>query len=145
MEGRPNSYAITTATYERRALFSRTANAEVLLEIIFRYRDQGRFALHGFAIMPEHIHLLITPASGQTVERCAQCVKGGFSFAVREKFKGEVWQPGFHGHRIRDAEDFRNQLNCIALNPERRNLDDYRFVHTRWLDRLDEIPHYLGA
>jgi putative transposase len=145
MDLRPNSYAITTATFQRRALFTQTANAELLLEIIFRYRNQGRFALHGFAIMPEHIHLLITPASGQSVERCAQCVKGGFSFAVREQFRGEVWQPGFHEHRIRDAEDFQNQLNYIARNPEKRNLNGYPFVHTQWLDRLDESPNYLRA
>jgi putative transposase len=145
MDARPNSYAITTATYQRRALFTRIANAELLLQIIFRYRDQGRYALHGFAIMPEHFHLLMTPSVGQTVERCAQCVKGGFSFAVREQFRGEVWQSGFHGHRIRDADDFRNQLNYIAMNPERRNLGEYRFVHTSWLDRLDEMPDYLRA
>jgi len=139
----PNTYAITTATYQRRALFIRTANADLLMETIFRYRDQGRYLLHGFVIMPEHLHLLITPAPRQTVERCAQCVKGGFSFAVRNQFQGEIWQPSFHEHRIRDAEDFRNQLAYIAVNPERRNLQDYRFVHTRWLDRLDPMPEHF--
>jgi len=138
-----NTYAITTATYQRRTLFTRMANAELMMETIFRYRDQARYALHGFVIMPDHIHLLMTPASGQTVERCAQCVKGGFSFAVRNQYGGEVWQPSFHGHRVRDAEDFRNQLAYIGLNPERRNLQDYRFVHTSCVDRLDPMPEHL--
>lgn len=137
------TYAITTATYQRRALFIRTANAELLAETIFRYRDQGRYALHGFVIMPDHIHLLVTPAPGQTVERCAQCVEGGFSFAVRNQFHGEIWQPGFHEHRVRDAEDFRNQWRYIARNPERRNLLEYRFVHTNYLHRLDPMPEPL--
>ena len=84
-----STYSITTVTFQRRALFRRTANAELLVKTIFGYREQGRFLLHGFAVMPEHLHVLLTPANGQTVERCVQCIKGGFSFAVREQFAGE--------------------------------------------------------
>jgi putative transposase len=139
------TYALTTATYQRRALFVRTANAELLLGTLFRYRDQGRYLLHGFAFMPEHLHVLLTPSRDQTVERCAQCIKGGFSFQVRQQFKGEVWQPGFHEHRVRDDEDFRNQLAYIAANPERRGLRDHEFVHTRHLDRIDPMPVGMAA
>jgi putative transposase len=139
------TYALTTATYQRRALFVRTANAELLLGTLFRYRDQGRYLLHGFAFMPEHLHVLLTPSRDQTVERCAQCIKGGFSFRVRQQFKGEVWQPGFHEHRVRDDEDFRNQLAYIAANPERRGLRDHEFVHTRHLDRIDPMPVGMAA
>jgi putative transposase len=139
------TYAITTATYGRRSIFQVTATAELLKVTLFRYREQGRYALHGFAIMPDHLHVLITPADDQSVERCAQCIKGGFSHAVREQFRGEVWQAGFHEHRIRNNEDFRNQLEYIAQNPVRRGLVDYLFVHTKCLDRIDPAPEYLRA
>jgi putative transposase len=102
-----------------------------------------RYQLHGFAIMPEHLHVLLTPSVNQTIERCAQCIKGGFSHEVRAQFAGEVWQPGFHEHRIRDGEDYRRQLEYIAANPERRQLADYPFVHTRFLDRLDPMPAHF--
>ncbi len=137
------TYALTTATCQRRALFQRTALAGLLLETLFRYRDQGRYALHGFAIMPDHLHVLLTPAPNQTVERCAQCIKGGFSRTARAQFPGEIWQPGFHEHRIRDAEDFRNQLAYIAANPSKRGIDDSAFVHTQHLDRIDPMPSEL--
>ena len=42
--------------------------------------------------MPDHIHVLLTPAADQTVEGCAQLIKGGFSFAVRKEYAGEIWQ-----------------------------------------------------
>jgi putative transposase len=137
------TYAITTATYQRRTIFQRTANAELLLDLLFHYRDHGRYLLHGFAIMPDPLHILLTPASGQTIERCAQCVKGGFSFKLQEHFRGDVWQPGFHQHRIRDQQDFANQLAYIAANPERRAWHDYPFVHLRHPDRIDPMPVYL--
>jgi putative transposase len=132
--------ALTTATYQRRSLFVRTENAELLVSVLFRYRDQGRFQLHGFAVMPEHLHVLLTPMPGQTIERCAQCIKGGFSHAVRAQFAGEVWQPGFHEHRVRDREDFQRQLGYIAANPAKRGLADWGYVHTLFLDRLDPMP-----
>ena len=135
-----STYALTTATHQRRALFLRAANAELMVKMLFHYRDQGRYLLHGFAVMPEHLHVLLTPAYNQTIERCAQCIKGGFSHELRTQFRSEVWQAGFHDHRIRDLSDFRNQLEYIALNPARRGLADYTFVHTRFLERLDLPP-----
>lgn len=134
------TYSLTSVTYQRRSLFVRTANAELLLQTLFHYRNQGRYWLHGFAIMPEHPHVLLTPSPTQTIERCAQCIKGGFSHAVRTQFAGEVWQPGFHEHRIRDGLDFKNQLEYIAANPERRCLPFRAFVHTRYLEQMDPTP-----
>lgn len=135
-----STYAITTVTYLRRVLFLKTANAESLVNMLFHYRDQGRYLLHGFAVMPEHLHVLLTPAASQTIERCAQRIKGGFSHQIRTKFRGEIWQAGFHDHRVRDASDFRNQLEYIALNPIRRGLQSYAYVHTEFSDRLDPAP-----
>ena len=134
------TYALTTATFQRRALFVRTANAELLVKTLFHYRDQERYQLHGFVVMPEHLHVLLTSAPSQTIERCAQCIKGGFSHEVRAQFGGEVWQAGFHEHRIRDGEDFRSQLGYIGANPGKRGLVDWGFVHTRFLERLDSMP-----
>ena len=137
------TYALTTATFQRRALFPVMANAELLVKTLFHYRDQERYALHGFVVMPERVHILLTPSENQTVERCAQCVKGGFSHEVRAQFHDEVWQVGFHEHRIRDGEDFRRQLGYIAANPGKRGLIDWGFVHTRFHDRLDPMSAHL--
>jgi putative transposase len=134
------TYALTTSSYGRRSIFNRTANAEMLVQILFRYRDQGRYRLHGFAVMPEHLHVLLTPAPNQTIERCAQCIKGGYSHELGKEFGGEVWQAGFHEHRIRDRVDFINQLEYIAANPEKRGLADYAFVHTKFSGRIDGMP-----
>ena len=134
------TYALTTATYERRALFQKPELAELLTQILFRYRDQGRYLLHGFAVMPDHLHALLSPASNQTIERCAQCIKGGFSFQARDRFAGEIWQPGFHEHRVRDEGDFAHQIAYIAANPELRHLENHAFVHTRFPGRLDPMP-----
>ena len=137
---RPETYALTTVAHQRRRLFQAAENADLLIATLYRYRDQGRFLLHGFAIMPEHIHVLLTPA--ETIERSAQLIKGGYSFALRKQFPGEVWQPGYHAHRIISPEDYRTQLAYIADNPKHRGLADYPYVHTRYADRLDPAPEH---
>jgi len=131
------TYALTTSTHQRRALFTRTASAQMLLDALFHYRDHGRYRLHAFAIMPDHLHVLLTPAAGQTIEPWAQCIKGGFSHEFRKQFAGEVWQAGFHEHRVRNDADFANQIAYIAANPGKGGLVDYVFVHTRFRDQLD--------
>jgi putative transposase len=106
MRLKPQTYALTSVTHQRRSLFQRTAIAELFISTVFRYRDAGKFQLHGFVVMPDHIHALITPASDQTIERCAQLIKGGFSFAVRKEFTGEIWQEGYHAHRVTGDDDY---------------------------------------
>lgn len=138
-----STYAITILTFERHRHFQRTANADLFISTLLQHRDKGRFQLHGFAVMPDHVHVLITPAIDQSTSRCVQFIKGGYSFAVREQSPGEIWHTGYHEHRIRDAEDFDNQLRYIANNPERKQYGNYPHVHTRYLDRLDPIQNDL--
>ena len=82
----PQTYALTAVTHQRRSLFQRTTTAELFIATLFRYRDAGKFQLHAFVVMPDHVHILLTPAPDIAIERCAQLIKGGFSFAVRKEF-----------------------------------------------------------
>ena len=53
--------------------------AKLLLQTIYSYRRGGRFQLHEFVVMPEHAHLLFTPAKSVTLEHTVQLIKGGYS------------------------------------------------------------------
>jgi len=58
---------------------------------------------------------------------------------MREQFRGEIWQPGFHEHRIRDGEDFENQRVYIAANPEHGACELPIRSH-ELLDKIDPVP-----
>jgi putative transposase len=85
-----STYAITISAFRSHSHFQRSVNAELFIATLFRYRDTGKFKLHGFAIMPDHVHILITPATDQNTSRCVQLIKGGYSFAAREQSPGEI-------------------------------------------------------
>jgi putative transposase len=138
-----STYAITISTFQQHRHFQRTANAELFITTLFQHRDKSRFHLHGFAVMPDHVHLLIAPAINESTAKCVQYLKGGYSFAAQKQPSGEIWHSGYHEHRIRDQEDFRNQLLYIANNPARKQYQDYPHVHTKYSDRLNPIPNHL--
>jgi putative transposase len=115
------TYFVTSVTSGRRRLFQVAANAELFLETLQAYRRQGHYKLHAFVVMPDHIHLLLTP-QGETVERVMGLIKGGSSHRLAST--GPVWQRGFSDHRIRDAEDFRTRRAYIHQNPVRAHMVD---------------------
>ena len=116
---RPGTYFITTATYNRRRLFQVPANAELFLETLQHYRREGRYKLHASVVMPDHIHLILTPQA-ITLERAVGLIKGGFSHRLASKFP--VWQRGFTDHRIRDTEDLEVRRSYLLQNPVRARL-----------------------
>ena len=120
------TFFVTAVTWQRRPIFHAEPIAQLFLDTLFRYRDQGKFLLHEFVLMPDHFHLLITPAREVSLEKAVQLIKGGFSFRVKREMHSnlEVWQTGFTEHRVRDWSDFELHRRYIRENPVRARLVD---------------------
>jgi putative transposase len=114
------TFFTTAVTANRRRIFQTERNAELLLHILQDNRQKGRFKLHAYVIMPDHIHLLLTPADDVSIEKAMQFIKGGFSFHLKSAF--DVWERSFKEHRIKDEQDYIHHLRYIELNPVRANL-----------------------
>lgn len=114
----PGTYFVTFSAWQRRRLFVVEPYSRLFLKTLYGYKRQGAFRLHAFVLMPEHVHLLITPET--SLERAMQLIKGGFSHAFGSEFgrTKEIWQRGFTDHRIRDAVDFEIHRIYIHQNPE---------------------------
>jgi putative transposase len=139
----PGTYFVTFSTWQRRRLFVIEPYVRLFLKILYGYRRQGKFLVHAFVLMPEHVHLLLTPANDVTLERAIQLIKGGYSHAFGLEFRGgEVWQRGFTDHRVRDAEDFQAHREYIHQNPVKRRLVEtaleYRYCSAFPGFKLDE-------
>ncbi len=93
-----------------------------MIEVLFSYRDQGKYLLHEFVVMPDHMHLLLTPSPEISLERALQFIKGGYSYRLRKREKIRVWQESFTNHRVRDEEDYARHREYIRLNPVRAKL-----------------------
>jgi putative transposase len=145
------TYFVTFSTWQRRRLFVVEAYARLFLKTLYGYRRQGKFDLHAFVLMPEHVHLLLTPTPSVTLERSIQFIKGGYSHTLGAELgrKGEVWQRGFTDHRIRDGEDFNVHCDYIHDNPVKRGLvpssSEYRYCSAFPGFKLDGWPSAADA
>lgn len=137
-------FFITSVTVQRRPIFRRDDAAELLISTLAHYRDAGKFLLHEFVVMPDHLHLLITPAGDISLERAMQFIKGGFSFRFKH---GPGWQASFTNHRVRDEEDYARHQEYIWMNPVRALLveraEKYRWSSAAGRMRLDPVPQGL--
>lgn len=121
--GWERTFFVTAVAWQQRCIFSNDTLPRMLIETLYLYRTEKRFALHAFVVMPEHMHLLITPAEIVSIEKAMQLIKGGFSFRVRkERPNLLIWEKSFTNHRIRDAEDFERHREYIHQNPVRKGL-----------------------
>ena len=112
------TYFVTAVTAQRRRLFQVTATAELMQTTLHHYRGQDKYALHAYVIMPDHIHLCLTPATDVSLETAMQLIKGGFSFRLRSKL--DVWMRSFNEAQIRTPEKFSACRSYIESNPVRK-------------------------
>jgi putative transposase len=109
------TFFITTTTASRRRLFQVHQNATLLIEILELQRQQNRIQLHAFVIMPDHIHLLLTPTSDLSLEKAMQYIKGSFSFRLKDKL--DVWQRSYTNHCITRPDDYTHPRRLHSPQP----------------------------
>jgi putative DNA methylase len=93
------------------------------------YDRGGTMSLHAAVVMPEHVHLLLTPlrdASGWPVPlpKIMKRIKGTSARSVNQLLGSEwpVWQEESFDHVLRSDERLEEKLEYIRQNPVRRGL-----------------------
>jgi putative transposase len=141
-----HTYMVTSTTSDRQGHFRNERWARLFLDTLYRYRNSA-YQLHEFVIMPDHIHILITPLTN--LEKAVQFIKGGFSYRAKKDlgWNGEVWQKGFSDHRIRDARDYSEHIQYIRQNPVRARLcgtaEEFPYSSAHVGFELDSAPEGL--
>jgi putative transposase len=100
----------------------------------------GHFALHAFVVMPNHVHVLLTPTID--LHKLTKSLKGitakranGLLGLTGKPF----WQEESYDHLVRDSEEFEKIRGYIEENPVRAALVsraiDYRWSSSGWDDQ----------
>jgi putative transposase len=117
-------YFVTTDTWERRQIFLKPGPAQIVLAQLLDCRERGFYKLHAFVVMPEHLHILMTPGEEVSIEKAVQMIKGGSAFRIRKElmYTSPIWQRGYHDRWIRDDHEYRIRKQYIEFNPVKARL-----------------------
>lgn len=94
--------------------------------------------IHAYALMTNHVHLLLTPHHPDAISRLMQSLGRRFVQYVNRVYRrsGSVWEGRFKASLIQAEEYLMTCYRYIELNPVRadmvRDPGDYRWSSYRW-------------
>ena len=109
------------------------SHIDVLRKIVSSVQKRHSFHIHGWVVLPDHMHCVIElPLNDTDFATRWRLIKMGFSkalpkteqlSAVRVK-RGErgIWQRRYWEHLIRDEADFRAHMDYVHINPVKHGL-----------------------
>jgi putative transposase len=143
------TFHVTSSTFEKKFTLQPERAARLFIQMLYEYREEGKFRLHEFVVMPNHFHLLITVEAEMSIEQAVQFVKGGFAFRAGRAlgFRSPVWQRGFSEVRVSDAPAAERISEYIRNNPVVAGLvaeaSSYPFSSAHAGYVLDPLPQWL--
>jgi putative transposase len=143
------TFFVTSSITGKRNLLQSQRSAQLFIDVLYHYRSQQKYRMHGFVVMPDHFHVLFTVGQEISIERAVQFIKGGFAFRAGKElgFRPPVWERGFSEVRIYGPEALSRVHEYIEQNPVKRRLvetaAEYPYGSAHCGFDLDEVPQGL--
>jgi putative transposase len=145
--GTGSLHFITWSCYRRKPLLGNPARRDLVLTVLELMRVRYRFAVIGYVVMPEHVHLLISePLISEPMiseawigdpSKIIQAVKLSVSrrLAIGGEFSGRFWQSRFYDFNLWGQQKEVEKLKYMHRNPVVRGLvtspEDWRWSSYR--------------
>jgi putative transposase len=143
------TYFVTSNTVFCKMIFTSANMAELFIRVCDDNRAKKRIEIHEFVLMPDHFHMILTPASDVSLEKAVQFLKGGFSFRAKKEpgYLHEVWHKSFNEHQISDWNDYEKHRQYIFRNPVKRGLvkaaEEYAYSSANPRFKTNPMPEWL--
>jgi putative transposase len=94
------------------------------------YHEGVRTRLHGWVVMPNHVHVLTEICVGWDLPGLLKSWKGFTANAINHRLgrTGPLWQKGYYDRIIRDWDHFEKVVRYIRRNPANANLPEGAFL-----------------
>ena len=137
--GQGDLHFITFSCYRRKPLLGTARARDRFVKILDEVRERHGFALLGFVVMPEHVHLLISEAGTKNPSKILQVLKQKVAQALLRKrrrkndaqlslpFENAVeeshfWQRRFYDFNVWSEKKLKEKLEYMHANPAQRGL-----------------------
>ena len=110
---------LTFSCYRRRTYLSTVAAMELFEDALERVRRRYHFAVAGYVVMPEHVHLLVNEPQRSLLSRAIQALKLSVSMRSSEL---PFWQAHYYDFNVPSHIKFVEKPRYIHRNPVVRGL-----------------------
>jgi putative transposase len=132
----------------RMQIFFDDADYESYLALLKSRSRRFAVAVHGFALMTNHVHLVVTPTNERGLPRMMHGVNRRYSRYFNKRYDriGTMWNGRYTGSVIDDERYWLTCLRYVELNPVRANMVDrpesYRWTSYR-VHAFGEVSDWL--
>ena len=126
--GKGDLHFITFCCYRRLRLLGSADARNAFVAALDEVRAKYGFALVGYVVMPEHVHLLIGESEASNPSTVVQSLKLRVSKRLRSVAAAtageprQFWQRRFYDFNVYSAEKRREKLEYMHRNPVTRRL-----------------------
>jgi putative transposase len=137
--GRNDLHFITFCCYHRKRLLDSVKSRNLVIRVLAEVRAKYGFALVGYVIMPEHVHLLISESSAVPPAKIIQVFKQRVSRRMRGKKRAiknqltlrfpqphsevrRFWQRRYYDFNIYSRKKLWEKLEYMHANPVEERL-----------------------
>src|SRR5262249_49265013 len=85
-------------------------------------RKDYKFRVYGYAVMPEHIHLLVTEPERSNLAQAIKSLKQGVARQLALRADESFWMQRYYDFNIWSDRKFKEKLRYIHRNPVKRGL-----------------------
>jgi REP element-mobilizing transposase RayT len=101
-----------------------------VVQTALKFFDEQRYLLHAWAVMPNHVHVVVAPKMEWTLSSILHSWKSFTSKECNKRLgrRGEFWQAESYDHLIRGQQDFEHCVGYTLDNPRKAGLKNWKWV-----------------
>jgi putative transposase len=153
---------VTFSCHRRHPLLTSDFVKLILIDELRVIRERHRLRIHGYVIMPEHVHLVLWLPDevklGQVIGELKSLSARRILMRPREQglhpemlmvfrhreLQSAFWQPRCYDHNCRSMESVKQKIDYCHKNPVTRGLvshpRDWKWSSHNWYDGVANIP-----
>ena len=125
----------------RQDIFRETADYQRMLDLLFEHSRAHKIDIHGYVLMSNHLHLLLTPQEDLALPKMMQAVGRSYVQVFNKRYArtGTLWEGRYRSTLIQTDRYLLACMAYIDLNPVRAQMvaqpQDYAW---------SSYAHYVG-
>ncbi len=115
------------------ACFLRDPRVATIVAEAMKHFDGERYRLDAFAVMPNHVHAVVTPTTEYDLPKILHSWKSFTAHEINRLLNrsGDFWQDENYDHLIRNQGGYLRCIRYTLDNPVKANLKDWEWTYVR--------------